>query len=524
MWLNELVVKNAILTDLAGGTKEEVLTELLKALKDCGRLTQDQDIALQDLLSRERKDSSGIGQGIAIPHACTACVQQPMIALGRSQQGVDFQSIDAEPVHLVFLVLGRVNEHNLQLKILGRLASLLSVSGAIDTLKNLADPGQILGFLHEQEQPLGEIEKPEDIPVVCVAGAGNGGLAMAGHLALTGCRVNLFNRSKERLSAVKLYGGIQVEGEVQGFAKLNRITTDPGEAISDVDLVMIVIPATGHQEMARLLGPHLAEGQIVVLNPGRTGGALEFAETLRRLKIKTYYFLAEAETLIYACRIINPGQVRIFGIKNAVPVATLPAYHIPDVLATLRKILPQFIAGDNVLKTSLSNIGAIFHPALTILNVAWIEQRRGNFEYYHEGASPSLAKILEAIDAERVKVAEALGIRVSTAKEWLYQAYGVAAPSLYKAMLANKGYRGIKAPSTIDHRYISEDVPASLVPLVSLGEQLGVAVPTLKTLIHLANILHSRDYLAEGRTVERLGLAGLNVRQIRRLVEEGRIK
>jgi len=287
---------------------------------------------------------------------------------------------------------------------------------------------------------------------------------------------------------------------------------------------MVVIPATGHQEMARILGPHLVDGQVVVLNPGRTGGALEFAEALRQLKVSTYPFIAEAETLIYACRITNPGQVRIFGIKNAVPVATFPAYHITDVLTTFKKVLPQFVAGDNVLRTSLSNIGAVFHPALTILNVAWIEERKGNFEYYHEGASPSVAKLLENLDAERVNVAEALGIRVLTAREWLYQAYGVAGDNLYEAMQANKGYRGIKAPNTLEHRYITEDVPTSLVPIASLGDRFGVSVPTIKTIIHLASVLHGCDYMAEGRTIERLGLSGLSVRQIRMLVEEGRIE
>lgn len=518
---HEIIVEQAILMDLKGCTKQEVLTEMVEALKNAGRLTRS-DIALQDLLGRERKGSTGIGYGVAIPHACTATVHQPLIAFGKIPDKIDFQSIDGAPVDLIFLVLGRSNGQGLQLKILGRLAGLLKRPGFLDALRDINSPGDFLGFMEQQEDGLGEIDTPEDMPCVCVAGAGNGGLAMAGHLTLIGCRVNLFNRGKERLSAVKSSGGIQVTGEVNGFARLNLVTADPREALSGVDLVMVVIPATGHQDMARILGPHLVDGQVVILNPGRTGGALEFAEVLRQLKVNTYPFVAEAETLIYACRITNPGQVRIFGIKNAVPVATFPAYYITDVLMTFKRVFPQFVAGDNVLKTSLSNIGAVFHPALTILNVAWIEQRRGDFEYYHEGASSSVAKVLENLDAERVNVAEALGIRVLTAREWLYQAYGAVGDNLYEAIQANKGYQGIKAPNTLEHRYITEDVPSSLVPIASLGEHLGVSVPTIRAVIHLASILHSCDYFAQGRTVARLGLSGLNVRQIRRLVEEGR--
>ncbi|HPB31116.1 MAG TPA: NAD/NADP octopine/nopaline dehydrogenase family protein [Candidatus Sumerlaeota bacterium] len=360
------------------------------------------------------------------------------------------------------------------------------------------------------------------MPTVCVAGAGHGGVSMAGHLALGGCRVNLFNRSEPRLHTIRGVGGVQMTGEVEGFARLNLITTDPGEAISGVDLIMVVVPATGHLDMARMLGPHLSDGQVVVLNPGGMGGALEFAEVTGRMGIKTFYFLAETETLIYACRMTNPGQARIFRIKNAVPVSTFPAYHITDVLGPLRKLLPYFVPGDNVLKTSLSNISAVFHPALTMMNAAWIEETKGNFEFYLEGASSSVARILQVLDSERVKVAEALGVRVLSAREWLYQAYGAVGDNLYDAMQANDGYRGIKAPVTLDHRYITEDVPSTLVPMASLAEQLGVEVPGINAIIQLAGLLHGVDYATVGRTAERLGLAGMSVRQIRRYVEEGR--
>ena len=218
---------------------------------------------------------------------------------------------------------------------------------------------------------------------------------------------------------------------------------------------------------------------------------------------------------------MNPGSVQVFSIKNAVPVAALPAYLTPDVLALTRKTLPYFVAGDNVLKTSMDNIGSIFHPALTLLNAAWIEDTHGDFEYYLEGASPSVTLILEAMDKERIAVGEALGIGCHSAREWLYLAYGATGDNLYEAIQSNPGYSGIRAPNRLEHRYITEDVPMSLVPIASIGEHLGVKVPTLKSIIHLTSLLHERDYWAEGRTVEKLGLAGMNVAQIRRAIVEG---
>ena len=369
MWLHEMIVEGAVLMNISVKTKEEALKEMVAALSRAGRLSHP-EIALQDVLAREKTQSTGIGEGVGIPHTCTTSVHQPMIVYARISEGIEFQSIDGRPVTHVFLILGRMNGEALQLKILGHFAHLFHLPGFLEGLSRLDNPDSFVTYVREQEAVLGEIETPKDMPSVCVAGAGNGGLALAGHLALIGCRVHLFNRSEGRLTAVRMAGGVQVTGEVNGFAKLGIVTTDAREALTGVDLVMVVIPATGHRDMARLLGPHLTDGQVVVLNPGGTGGALEFADVLHQLNVNVYYFLAETETLIYACRISNPGQVRIFRIKNAVPVATFPAYHIPDILETLRKVLPYFIPGDNVLKTSLSNMSAVFHPALTIMNAA----------------------------------------------------------------------------------------------------------------------------------------------------------
>jgi opine dehydrogenase len=228
--------------------------------------------------------------------------------------------------------------------------------------------------------------------------------------------------------------------------------------------------------------------------------------------------LAETQTFLYASRAVSRWEAHIFRIKNSVPFATLPSFQIPEALAVLNLAFPQFVAGSNVLATSLENIGAVFHPALTILNAGWIEATHGDFEYYLQGITPSVAKLLERIDAERLAVASAVGVRSMSAREWLYLSYDSPGKDLYEAIRNTGSYRGIKAPAGIDHRYISEDVPMSLVPIASLGAMLGVRTPVIEMIVQLGSILHSTDYWAVGRTVESLGIAGLTVRQIRRMV------
>lgn len=354
-------------------------------------------------------------------------------------------------------------------------------------------------------------------PVFCVMGAGHGGLAMAGHLGLMGFEVRLFSRSFARVASVRMRGGVDVTGdEVDGFGKVVLATDNAAEALDGVDVVMVVVPATGHENVAQICAPHLKAGQIVVLNPGRTMGALAFYQALKREECETSVMIAETQTFLYASRITGPAQVHIFRVKNSIPLATLRAHKIPECLAVIRKAFPQFVPGDSVFKTSFNNIGAVFHPAIMLLNTGWVEDV-SDFEFYHQGVTPSVARILEAIDAERVAVAGAMGFHAMTAREWLYYAYDAVGRDLREAMRANLGYRGILAPHRTEMRYITEDIPCSLVPIASLGKKFGIPTPVIDSLVTLACAMHERDYYAEGRTVESLGIADADLKFLRML-------
>ena len=357
----------------------------------------------------------------------------------------------------------------------------------------------------------------------CVAGAGNGGMCMAGHLGFLGFETRLYNRTDEHLNAVRWYGGVDLEGEVEGFGPVKIATSSIKTALEGADVIMIVTPSTAHYPLAAVMAPFLQDGQIVVLNPGRTGGALEFREVLRMEGCSAKPVIVEAQTFLYASRMLSRHRGRIYRIKNGVPCSALPSHMTPDALGVINQAFSAFIAGSNVLATSLENIGAVFHPALTLLNAGWIESTGGNFEYYLQGISPSVAKVLQHVDDERLAVARALGIRTVSAREWLYLTYDSAGEDLYSAIKASTGYAGIKAPGTINHRYVWEDIPMSLVPLSSIGEMLGIPTPTIDLVIDMAELMLGTDYRAVGRTVETLGIKGFSVEQIHRLVTEGDI-
>lgn len=357
-----------------------------------------------------------------------------------------------------------------------------------------------------------------------VIGAGHGGKAMAAHLALLGFHTTLFNRTPERIAAIKELGGIDLESQdnsLKGFCKLAVVTSNIAEALEKAEMIMVVVPSSAHSDIARLCAPYLKTDQIIVLHPGRTCGAIEFAKVLRDEGCKTDVTISEAETFIYASRSDGPATARIFRVKEAVPLAALPATRTRMVLDRLHEAYPQFIDGVNVLQTGLNNMGAIFHPALTILNSGRIESTNGDYQFYIDGVTPSVARVLEALDRERVTVASSLGVRARTALEWLKLAYDTSGEDLHEAIHNQPGYYGIKAPPTLNHRYIFEDVPMSLVPIASLGQRYGVSVKSIDSIVRLASIIHRTDYWRRGRTIDKLGIDNLSVGELTEYVNTG---
>lgn len=359
--------------------------------------------------------------------------------------------------------------------------------------------------------------------IITVIGAGHGGKAMAAELASRGFSTRLYNRTCDHIETIAQRGGIEL-GFWDGrsiFSKLEMVTNDVSEALAGAKLIMVVVPASGHYDIALACAPYLVDGQVIVLNPGRTGGVLEFRQVLQQQNCLADVIIAEVETFLFASRSMGPAEAHIFRRKNTVPLAAFPACKTPEVLDVLKDIYPQFINGRNILYTSLNNMGAIFHPALTLLNAGWIEHTEGEFQFYIEGVTPSIASVLERLDRERVTVAMAMGVRAQTATEWLARAYSAHGDNLHDAIHANPGYKGINAPRLLNHRYVFEDVPYSLVPMAALGKRFGVDVRGIETLIDLACIMHGTDYRHRGRDLARMGLEGLSIEEITKLVEVG---
>ncbi len=354
---------------------------------------------------------------------------------------------------------------------------------------------------------------------IAVIGAGCGGQAIAGFLASKGNKVNLFNRSPERILPLIDQKTIELQGEIQAKGKLNHITTDIEEAIAGTKLIMVVTTATGHYDVARVLAPHLKDGQTIVLNPGRTFGSLEFMNTLLANGLDSDINVAEANTLIYATRIKNPGLSDIKGIKTSISVSVLPNHRTAYVISMLNENFPQFYAVDNFLTTSLGNIGAVFHPTIALLNKEKIKNQVP-FDFYREGATRKVVELMEQVDDERRNIARKFGVEVQSLKEWLCERYSLQEDNLYDALHNNPFYGGLNAPTTLNMRYLTEDIPTGLVPFSELAKAVSVKTNNIDSLISLASKELKVDFREKGRNLQSLGLNPTTIYEDLRRVSE----
>jgi opine dehydrogenase len=180
-----------------------------------------------------------------------------------------------------------------------------------------------------------------------------------------------------------------------------------------------------------------------------------------------------------------------------------------------------------VLETLLLDLNTVVHPAPVILNAARIELKE-EFLLYAEGVTPAIARVVEAVDRERLAVMEALGLKPIPFPELVYM-IGLAAGkcrTILEDFTSSQGIIGareLKAPSTLTARHITEDVPYGLVPLASIAEMIGVTTPVIRSLITIASVLNQVDYWKVGRTTDKLGISGLKVEELKKYLTTGEV-
>lgn len=349
---------------------------------------------------------------------------------------------------------------------------------------------------------------------IAVLSAGNAGQAFGGGMTLNGHQVHLaaVPGHDEQIRIIQTFGGVLVEGtnaagKLGGFAAIARVDTDVATAIREAEVAFIVAPAFGQDIYFEHIVEHARDGLVVVIQPGKFG-ALRLVQMLRDAgRDPRALLITETDTFLYAAKIHGLDRIWLRGVKQTLPLAAWPSTRTDEAIEILHGIHSQYVAAPNVLATSVNDPAYAIHPVTTLLDLSRVESI-GPYRTKAYSITPQVGRMVEAVDAERFAVAQALGLESETVLHQLHDMYGLDGDTVYEALSKTTVHVDQLTPRSADHRYVTEEVPYGLVPMSSLGQLVGVPTPNIDSIITLASTVNGVDYRATGRQLSAIGLGG----------------
>jgi opine dehydrogenase len=355
---------------------------------------------------------------------------------------------------------------------------------------------------------------------ITVLGGGHGSYAAAADLTLQGHDVTLWRRNAAGFAALRDERKIMVrDADGEHAAVIATLADDLGTAVAEAELIVAPVPAHGQLHLAEALAPHLHDGQVVLLPPGTFGSYL-FA---RAAKATPGVAFAESGTLPYLTRKTSDTSLRITQRTTRLPTGVFPARLTESAGVVLRRAFPSVELMRDALDGALQNAGPIIHPPLIVMNAAALEHSPA-FDIHNEGTQPTVRRVTDALDAERIDIREALGYREphfplidyyrTDGDEWMY------GRDAKKKLIESGDWR--EPIDVYTHRYVREDIACGLAFLISVARYAGVATPVADGIFALAEAMLGENLAASGgRTLAALGLAKLTPTELATLLENG---
>jgi len=363
----------------------------------------------------------------------------------------------------------------------------------------------------------------EIVMEIAVLGGGHGCYAAAAHLSETGHKVRFWRRDGAGLQAVIDSGSITVhdyKGERE--IPIHTTTTSLEDAVIGAELIVIPLPSLTHESLSQELAPYLKDGHVVYLPPG-TFGSYIFAKAMYDIGNDSDVSFAETGTLPYLARKHGPKNVIISGYATRLPTGVFPSNNTDQALSIIKQAYPVEYCKD-ALSGALMNAGPIIHPPLILMNAGPLEHF-DTWDIHNEGTQPSIRRVTDALDGERMAVRESLGYgaphfplkdhynKEGEGDEWMY---GRAA---HEKLTDSGDWREDIDLKT--HRYMLEDTRLGLSFIVSVGRWVGVETPVAAGLLSIASAVSERNLFQEGRTLENLSLATLDRDEMQALLLNG---
>ena len=355
-------------------------------------------------------------------------------------------------------------------------------------------------------------------------GGGNGSFAAAGDFALAGHEVSLWRRDAQAVTAHRAAGSRILVKDANGRhnVRLDHVTTDIAQAVRDAELILCPTPAFAQKAIAKLLAPHLRDGQVIFLPPG-TFGSVIFAAAARDAGNRARVSFAETGTLPWLTRKHGAFEVAITIRAKRLPVGVFPLRAADHALEVIGRAFPGVIepCGD-VLSGALMNAGPIIHPPLIVMNTGPIEHFE-RWDIHKEGTQAAIRRVTDKLDAERIAIREALGYGTphfplahhyaSEGEIWMY------GRGSHDRLTDSGDWR--ERIVLTEHRYMREDLQLGLSFLISVAELAGVSTPLANAFVAIGGAICGEDFMKNGRSLESLGLGNLLRTELQTLLREG---
>ena len=251
MKITDLLKKNTMILTLSSTNKKDVIDELIHQLDQAGKLN-DAAGYKEEILKREAQSTTGIGEGIAIPHAKSAAVRDAALCFGRSLKGIDYESLDGQPAHLFFMIAAPDGANDTHLETLSRLSSMLMYDDFRQSILNADSKEQILSIIDAKEKEA-EDEDSKDQPSPGTEEAKEEGFV----LAVTACPTGIAHTymAADALKAKAKEMNVNIKVETNGSTGIKNPLTE--EDIKKASA--IIVAADKNVEMNRFNGKHVIQ-------------------------------------------------------------------------------------------------------------------------------------------------------------------------------------------------------------------------------------------------------------------------
>jgi opine dehydrogenase len=343
---------------------------------------------------------------------------------------------------------------------------------------------------------------------VAILGAGAIAYGNAALLCSDGHDVILWSPSGQRTAPLAAGTPLVATGAVVGRFH-PRIAASCADALADAAVVVVAVPGYAYRCVLDAAAPLLRSEQMVVFSSHMSLAALYLAGLLRKRGVGTP--IAALGTTVTTGRQTAPDAVTIGSIRTRLDVAVLPESATARGIEVCRVLFgDRFVERSGLLAITLSNVNAQNHLAIALCNLTRMELGEAWGQNRH--ITPAVARLIEALDAERLAIANACGLTVRTVHEHLHLSFDVPmGPLAEMAQALAQRPRDVNGPTTLDTRYITEDVPFGLVPTIRLAALVGVSTPLHEGGVQLISALYGRDFAAENDILPQLGALSLTL-------------